>query len=436
MPRAIVLTLALASAFIGASADPPLRLPELVIERGEWLPYVYPPYDELSLASADVIRVTEQGDGKVVLVGLRSGVVEVAIVISHQGRNTAYVGRVEVVDPLDEVIGAQARLAFEGATTTAVEARAAVLLRAARSAHEVSGRRPAGLYEAFVYACRARALLESRGLETEGLVAAKDLMSTTKAALDAQVADAVSALQPSIGIRNWSGLAAGIEAVLRIVPDPRDVRHRRARLLWDFYAPFLPPVRAAWPEGGAAWLEGVEVEDVAALEREPGPDPAMVVTARQRNAADAERYRACFAIRAVRIGANFTTSGLYPELQLTFENTDAPPTITVVFDAWSKNGKRFSSRRTFCRPDANQRHTLVTAYKKDWVIEHGRLVAGRVAICAGAFPDAVEMVAAECDADWAPARWWESVESAGTMGFYRAGKHPFESNTLRRWMPK
>lgn len=152
----------------------------------------------------------------------------------------------------------------------------------------------------------------------------------------------------------------------------------------------------------------------------------------KKNLEDAKKYQAAFNVKSFRRGVNATFAGDYPELQLTFENVDAPRYITIVFYGWSRQGKLFTIDRSYFGPEARITHKLVAAYKKEWVIEHGQLIAGRVEICAGLRKDRAVMVTAECDADKAPKDWWKTTETTDYLGFYRSKTHPFASDTLKR----
>lgn len=250
MPRSIALTLALASALAGATADAPLRLPDLALEQGERLAYAYPPYDALTLGTSEIVRVTELGDGKVEWVATAVGEVEISLVTTRKGRTIAYAGRIEVLTPLEELLRDEARAALKQLPAVAVDAKAAGFLALAHTAYDRRGVRADGLYQAYVHAGQAWFLYQSRGSAAQCLDA-NELFHRAAAELAAYDVDAARGISKAIEARDWKRLAAQLNELVRRFPGARDRRHRRAQYLRSFYAPFFVPLHLIDSEGWA-----------------------------------------------------------------------------------------------------------------------------------------------------------------------------------------
>lgn len=233
-----LVVVAMASAWV-AAADPPSRLPDLVLERGESIAYAYPPHDSLTTSDPNVVRVVERGKGLVGLVGTMVGVTDIQLVATVGGAQVVYVGRIEVVLPLAVAITADVRAGHRDVPPVGQQRLAAERLALARDVYRLRAAADSNLYRSFELACEAWSLLEPIGGASAMAVGAAALMDQAKAELDARYAPASSEVQRAIEARDWSALGEKLAAVLRLVPDARDARHQRARRLREFYAELL-----------------------------------------------------------------------------------------------------------------------------------------------------------------------------------------------------
>lgn len=161
----------------------------------------------------------------------------------------------------------------------------------------------------------------------------------------------------------------------------------------------------------------------------PDPDEEAV---RKKNADDAKKLTRHFSIKTFRIGSNPTTAGSMPELFLAFECKVKPSHATIVFYGYTDKGKVFRADPMFLGPEADVTHKIAAAFKVEWAVPHGRLIAGRVEICCGKNRTCAVIIAQDLNPDKAPKHWWKTDDITGKFGFYRVGQHPEESNTLKR----
>lgn len=169
--------------------------------------------------------------------------------------------------------------------------------------------------------------------------------------------------------------------------------------------------------------------------QEPEEEDEDAVEKRRKK--EAKYYARFFEIKSFRVGSNSTFSGSYPQLELVFKNYKKPKFITLVWYGYSRNNKVFRASRTFLGPEVNKRHAIVAAYKKEWVKEHGRLVAGRCEFWYGPRKERYLMRVVETDTKrkyTKNANWYKPGidDPVDHMGFYRPKQNNFETNTLKR----
>lgn len=230
------------AVLVGTRTPPvePTRLPNLVIERGDKLIYTYPPFDTYSLDNPLVVTVLDQGNGLVQLVGTHEGIAEIRMDVTENDKKVVYVGRIEVMLPIDNVICDEIRSEHQQLPPTGRKNMAAEFLSRARGLYQTRAQHDQNLFKAFLYSRQSWCLLEQLGGQSAIQIDAKDLMDKSKAELEARFKETSNIVQQLISIKDWKSLKVKLDFLLRLLPDQRDWRNQRARKLMDFYGEFMP----------------------------------------------------------------------------------------------------------------------------------------------------------------------------------------------------